>query len=239
MFNVFASQIKDLTLLNLGYKLSDEQVNQFCVYGDLLLEWNQKLNLTRIIEPLDIILKHFIDSMAIEKYLKGNKLADIGTGAGFPGLPIKILRPELDVILVDSLKKRLDFLDVVISKLKLKTTRTVHARAEDFGRNVQYRGTFDCVSSRAVARLPILLEYSLPILKKNGLFISLKGLQAQEELKESQAALNVLGGNVECVKTYNFGETAEHRAIIVIKKGKETPSRFPRKAGIPAKSPIH
>ncbi|MGC7871677.1 16S rRNA (guanine(527)-N(7))-methyltransferase RsmG [Desulfosporosinus sp. SYSU MS00001] len=239
MFNQFASQIKDLTLLKLGYELSDEQVNQFCVFGDLLLEWNQKLNLTRIIEPLDIILKHFIDSMAIGKYLKGGNLADLGTGAGFPGIPIKILRPELDVFLVDSLKKRLDFLDVVVSKLKLTTTRTVHARAEDFGRNTLYRGTFDYVSSRAVARLPILLEYSLPILKKNGFFIALKGLQAQEELKESQAALNILGGNIESLETYNFGETAEHRAIIVFKKVKETSSLYPRKAGIPTKSPLH
>lgn len=238
MFQELASKIKELTLLHLGYELSDQQVQRFCLFGDLLLDWNQKLNLTRITEPDEIILKHFIDSMVLAKYVQGIKFADLGTGAGFPGIPLKIIRPELDISLIDSLKKRLDFLDFVISKLELKETRTVHARAEDFGRDVRYRGQFDTVSSRAVARLPILLEYALPTLKANGLFLSPKGLQAQEELDESQAALKVLGGKVENIQSYSLGERAEHRAIIIIRKIKDTPSAYPRKAGTPAKSPI-
>lgn len=239
MFEEQASKIKDLTLLHLGYELSDQQIQRFCLFGDLLLDWNQKLNLTRITDPHEIILKHFIDSMVLSNYIQGIKVADLGTGAGFPGIPLKILRPELDISLIDSLKKRLDFLDIVISSLELKGTRTIHARAEDFGRDVRYRGKFDTVSSRAVARLPILLEYTLPILKLNGLFLSPKGLQAQEELDESRAALKVLGGNVDSIQNYSLGESAEHHTIIIVRKIKDTPSAYPRKAGTPAKFPIN
>ena len=238
MFEEQASKIKDLTLLHLGYELSDQQIQRFCLFGDLLLDWNQKLNLTRITDPHEIILKHFIDSMVLSNYIQGIKVADLGTGAGFPGIPLKILRPELDISLIDSLKKRLDFLDIVISSLELKGTRTIHARAEDFGRDIRYRENFDTVSSRAVARLPILLEYTLPTLKLNGLFLSLKGLQAQEELNESRAALKVLGGNVDSIQNYSLGESAEHRTIIIVRKIRDTPSAYPRKAGTPAKSPI-
>ncbi|AFM43546.1 16S rRNA m(7)G-527 methyltransferase [Desulfosporosinus acidiphilus SJ4] len=239
MFKDYDSQMKVLTLAHLGYDLSEQQINKLCLFGDLLIEWNRKLNLTRITEPLEIILKHFIDSMVLGKYIKGTKFADLGTGAGFPGIPIKILLPELDVYLIDSLKKRLDFLDIVISELGLKNTWTIHARAEDIGRDAQYRAKFDSVGSRAVARLPVLLEFTLPILKKNGLFLSLKGLQAKDELEESKAALKVLGATVDSIQQYSFGESAEHRAVIVIKKEKDTPSIYPRKAGIPSKSPIH
>jgi 16S rRNA (guanine527-N7)-methyltransferase len=238
MFNEYSSTIKELSSFHLDHELSDQQVNQLCIFGDYLLEWNQKLNLTRITDPFEIILKHFIDSMLLAKYIEGVNFADLGTGAGFPGIPIKIYRPELNVTLIDSLKKRLDFIDIVISKLHLQGTRTIHSRAEDIGRDSRYRNKFDTVTSRAVARLPVLLEYALPITKLNGLFLSPKGLHARDELEESRKALTVLGGDFKSLLSYNLGESAEHRAIIVIRKVNDTPNLYPRKAGTPAKTPI-
>jgi 16S rRNA (guanine527-N7)-methyltransferase len=232
------SLIKGLTYKYIGIELSDLQVTQLCRFGDLLLEWNQRLNLTRIIEPNEVILKHFIDSMALSKFIEGKSFADLGTGAGFPGIPLKILCPGLKVVLMDSLKKRLDFLDLVIDRLALTGIKTVHARAEDFGRDVRFRGSFDTVCSRAVARLPVLLEYALPVLKINGLFLASKGIQAEEELAESHKALELIGGSIECVKHFNFGEGAEHRAIILIRKTQETSLQYPRQAGTPKKKPI-
>lgn len=238
MFNEYASLIHKLTYRYIGRELSDLQVSQLCDFGDLLLDWNQRLNLTRITEPQEVILKHFIDSMMLEKLVSGVKFADLGTGAGFPGVPLKILRPELDIVLMDSLKKRLDFLDVVIKKLNLYGMMTVHARVEDFGRNLLYRAQFDTVSSRAVARLPVLLEYALPVLKVNGLFLAPKGPRYESEMEESGKALQILGGKVEGIDQYSLGEGAEHRVIIRIKKLKETPFQYPRQAGTPTKSPI-
>jgi len=238
MFQEYAPVILELTHKHLGYNLSKLQVTHFCNFGDLLIDWNQRLNLTRITEPLDVILKHFIDSMVLSKFIIGESFVDLGTGAGFPGIPLKILHPELNIVLVDSLKKRLDFLDVVIETLALKKIKTVHARAENFGRDVHYRGHFDTVSSRAVARLPVLLEYALPVLKVNGLLLAPKGMQADDELAESQKALSLVGGSVEGVEHFNFGSGAEHRAVVVIRKIKETPSQFPRQAGTPAKKPL-
>ncbi|MDP4160678.1 MAG: 16S rRNA (guanine(527)-N(7))-methyltransferase RsmG [Bacillota bacterium] len=238
MFHDYAAVIRDLTTKFTGFVLTDLQVNQFCLYGDLLHEWNQRMNLTRITEPHEVILKHFIDSMVLANFISGLSFADLGTGAGFPGIPLKILRPDLNIVLMDSLKKRLGFLDVVIDELELTKVKTVHARAEDFGKNPLYRGYFNTVSSRAVARLPILLEYALPVLKVNGLFIAPKGSQAEEELAESQKALMLLGGEVEEIKHYNLGEGAEYRAIILIRKIKETPSQYPRQSGKPLKNPL-
>lgn len=238
MFNEYASLIKGLTYKHIGYELTEFQVTQLCQFGDLLLDWNQRLNLTRITDPQEVILKHFVDSMILSKYVQGTYFADLGTGAGFPGLPLKILRPDLNVILMDSLKKRLDFLDIVIETLGLKTIKTVHARAEDFGRDRHYRGIFDTVSSRAVARLPILLEYALPVLKIDGLFLAAKGLQADQELVESDKALKILGGISEGIEHFNLGERAEHRAIIIIRKVTQTPTQYPRKAGTPSKNPL-
>lgn len=238
MFNEYASLIKGLTYEHISIDLSDVQVNQLCQFGELLLEWNQRLNLTRITEPKEVILKHFIDSMVLSKFIEGKSFADLGTGAGFPGIPLKILRPELKVVLMDSLKKRLKFLDIVIDRLALSGIKTVHARAEDFGRDTHYRASFDTVSSRAVARLPVLLEYALPVLKVNGLFLAPKGLQAEEELVESQKALEIVGGTFEGIEHFNFGEGAEHRAVILIRKTRETSSRYPRQAGTPTKKPI-
>lgn len=238
MFDEYSSVIQDLTFKHTGYVLTETQIVQFCLYGDLLQEWNSRMNLTRITEPHEVILKHFIDSMILAKFLSGVCFADLGTGAGFPGVPLKILRPELDVILMDSLKKRLGFLDVVINKLGLSGIRTVHARTEEFGNNPVYRGHFDTVSSRAVARLPILLEYALPVLKINGLFLAPKGSQTDIELAESHKALKLLGGEVEGVERYNLGEGAEYRTVVIIRKVKETPLQYPRQPGIPVKNPL-
>lgn len=238
MFNEYASLIHQLTYQHIGSDLSDLQVTQLCNFGDLLLDWNQRLNLTRITDPHEVILKHFIDSMALSKFISGLSFADLGTGAGFPGIPLKILRPDLDIVLMDSMKKRLDFLDVVIKALNLMEIRTVHARVEDFGRDIHFRGHFDTVSSRAVARLPVLLEYALPVLKVNGLLLAPKGAQFEAELAESKKALLLLGGSVEGIEQFSLGEGAEYRAIIRIRKIKETPSQYPRQAGTPTKYPI-
>ena len=238
IFKEYASFIHQLTYQHIGSDLSDLQVTQLCNFGDLLLDWNERLNLTRITDPHEVILKHFIDSMVLANSISGVTFADLGTGAGFPGVPLKILRPDLEIVLMDSLRKRLGFLDVVINTLDLKGIRTVHARLEDFGRYKQYRGYFDTVSSRAVARLPVLLEYALPVLKLNGLFLAPKGSQFETELEESKLALQILGGTVESIEHFNLGEGAEHRALIKIRKVKETPSQYPRQAGTPSKSPI-
>ncbi len=238
MFKEYSSLLKELTYKHVGCELTELQIIQFCQFGDLLLEWNQKLNLTRITDPQEVILKHFVDSMIFSRFTQGFTFADLGTGAGFPGIPLKIIRPELKITLVDSLKKRLDFLDTVIDSIGLIRINTVHARAEDFGRDAGYRGYFDTVGSRAVARLPILLEYALPVLKVEGLFLAAKGLQADHELAESQNALKILGGKANGIEHFNLGEVAEHRAVILIKKVKKTPSLYPRKAGTPTKNPI-
>lgn len=238
MFREHAALIRVLTNQHIGSDLSDLQVTQLCNFGDLLLDWNQRLNLTRITDPHEVILKHFIDSMVLGKYISGVTFADLGTGAGFPGIPLKILRPDLEIVLMDSLKKRLDFLEIVIKTLDLTGIKTVHARVEDFGRDIQYRRHFDTVSSRAVARLPVLLEYALPVLKVNGLLLAPKGSQYETEVTDSKKALSILGGSIEGIELLSLGEGAEHRALIRVRKVKETPSEYPRQAGTPARSPI-
>lgn len=227
-----------LTRQRLNIELSGDQIAKFSIYADRLVEWNEKVNLTSITEPEEIILKHFVDSLALLSLVQGKRLADIGTGAGFPGIPLKILLPEVEVYLVDSLAKRLDFLETVIKELKLTKVQTVHARAEDFARDPYYRETFDCVTSRAVARLPVLLEYAVPLLKKGGYFLAAKGSQAQEEVMESKKALTVLGAEVKDIKLFNLGAEAEHRAIILVEKTSSTPPAYPRKAGTPGKKPL-
>jgi len=238
MFNEYEPLLQELTFKHLGFQLSDKQCHQFCRYGDLILEWNNRLNLTRIINPQEIILKHFIDSMNISKYISGHYFADLGTGAGFPGIPLKIINPDLDIVLLDSLKKRLDFLEVVIMDLNLQGINTIHSRAENFGNDRRFRERFDSVSSRAVARLPVLLEYALPLLKLNGVFIAAKGVKAQEELADSQKALSILGGMTEKIESYNLGQGAEHRAVLLFRKINKTPIQYPRKAGTPSKQPL-
>lgn len=219
--------------------LHEKQINQLYTYMELLLEWNQKVNLTAITEPKEIILKHFIDSMTITKYIERNtKLIDIGTGAGFPGIPIKILREDIEVTLLDSLNKRIHFLKEVIEQLKLKKIEAIHSRAEDFGKNKKYRETFDYATSRAVANLSTLAEYLLPLVTLDGYCISMKGPNIEEEIQKSKNAITILGGKIEKIEKFQLPKSKIDRNIIMIRKDKKTPSKYPRKSGMPAKEPI-
>ena len=223
----------------LGVRFSVEQMEQFYKYMNLLIEWNEKMNLTAIIEPSEIILKHFIDSITILKDIKdGSTLVDVGTGAGFPGIPLSIMNPTLKITLVDSLNKRLIFLQEVIKELNLKNVELIHARAEEFGKNKKYREKFDIATSRAVANLATLSEYLLPLVKINGQAISMKAGNASQEIEEAQKAIKTLGGHINRIDEFYLPQTDIARTIIIIDKIKETPNQYPRKAGTPSKEPI-
>ena len=205
----------------------------------LLIEWNKKINLTAITEPKEIIIKHFIDSLTINKYINtGEKLVDIGTGAGFPGIPIKIIRDDIQVVLVDSLNKRINFLNNVIEELDLKNINTVHARAEEFGQMKDYREKFDISTSRAVANLATLSEYLIPLIKVGGKSICMKGAEIETELNESQKAISTLGAKVKNIELLKLPDSDYSRNIIILKKESITNKKYPRKAGTPAKEPI-
>ena len=221
----------------IGIKLPDEQLNEFYEYMQLLLEGNEKMNLTAITEPEEVIKKHFVDSITIKKYIKEeSRLIDVGTGAGFPGIPLKIVDKSIKLTLLDSLNKRINFLNEIIEKLNLKDIKTIHSRAEEYAKN-EVRESYDVAVSRAVADLPILLEYLMPYVKLNGICICMKGPKAQEELERSKKAINILGGKLEKVKKITIDEEME-RNLIIIRKIKNTPNKYPRKAGIPTKNPI-
>ena len=191
-------QILKEYLKEIKIELTKEQIEQFYKYMELLLEWNEKINLTAITEPKEVILKHFVDSLTIVKYIEnGTSLVDMGTGAGFPGIPLKILRPDIKITLVDSLNKRINFLNEVISNLKLKNIETIHSRAEEFGKNKKYRESFDIATSRAVANFSTLSEYLIPLVTKNGKVIYMKGSDVKEELEEAKNAIKILGGKIE------------------------------------------
>lgn len=223
----------------LGVRFSVEQIEQFYKYMNLLIEWNEKMNLTAITEPKEIILKHFIDSITILKYIDDNsKLVDVGTGAGFPGVPLSIMNPTLKITLVDSLNKRLIFLQEVVKELNLKNIEIVHARAEEFGQNKNYREKFDIATSRAVANLATLSEYLVPLVKIGGKIISMKASNAKEEINDAQKAIEVLGGKIEKIEEFDLPESDIGRTIIIIDKNKCTSAIYPRKAGTPAKEPI-
>ncbi len=223
----------------LGVRFSVEQIEQFYKYMNLLIEWNEKMNLTAITEPKEIILKHFIDSITILKYIDDNsKLVDVGTGAGFPGVPLSIMNPTLKITLVDSLNKRLIFLQEVVKELNFKNIEIVHARAEEFGQNKNYREKFDIATSRAVANLATLSEYLVPLVKIGGKIISMKASNAKEEINDAQKAIEVLGGKIEKIEEFDLPESDIGRTIIIIDKNKCTPAIYPRKAGTPAKEPI-
>ena len=221
-------------LSKLRPELTETQLRQFEIYFEMLVDWNTRVNLTAITEPGDVANKHFIDSLAAEPYLpKGASVADVGTGAGFPGIPLLIVRPDLKLTLMDSLQKRLVFLEAVIRELGL-SAECVHARAEDAGQNPRYRERFDVALSRAVSALPVLCELTLPLVKVGGVSIAYKG-DAGEELNASGHALSVLHASAERIAVpANYGA----RELVLLKKLAPTPKQYPRKAGTPAKNPL-
>jgi 16S rRNA (guanine527-N7)-methyltransferase len=222
-----------------GLELSDQQKEKFLKYMELLKDWNTRMNLTAIEEDRDIVIKHFVDSLSIVPYIqkKPQKIIDVGTGAGFPGIPLKIVFEELNVTLLDSLDKRIRFLNEVVSVLKLNKIDYIHGRAEDFGMNPEYREKFDISTARAVAALPVLLEYCLPFVKVGGSFIAMKGNNT-EEIKDSKKALEVLGGEIEEIKEINLPFGDMKRNIIIVRKLRHIPTKYPRKAGKPSKEPL-
>lgn len=222
---------------SIGIEISQKQAEQFYKYMELLLEWNEKMNLTAITDPEEVILKHFIDSLTIIPYLKeADTVLDIGTGAGFPGIPLKILEENKKFTLLDSLNKRIIFLQTVINELELKNIQAIHGRAEEFVS--KEREASDIVTSRAVARLNVLLEYMLPFVKVGGRCICMKSFEIEEELKEAKKSIEILGGEIEKIDEITLPNTDIKRKIVIIKKVKNTPSKYPRKAGTPAKEPI-
>ena len=223
-----------------GIGLGQTQLLQFGLYFDLLTETNKVMNLTALTSPQDVAVKHYIDSLLCydKALMQGKKVIDVGTGAGFPGIPLKIYDPSLKLILLDSLEKRLKFLQETVRQLQLQNVSFEHMRAEDGGRDKKLRGQADIAVSRAVARLSVLAEYCLPLVKKNGFFIALKGSKYKEELLEGEKALRILGGRVTSVKEVELPGLNDGRAIIVIQKIKDTPSVYPRKAGLPGKNPL-
>lgn len=226
-----------------GYELTEKQVWQFMAYYEFLIEWNQKMNLTAITEFEDVVAKHFVDSVMIGKKFSWKpdasfKMMDLGTGAGFPGIPIKIMYPEVEVLLMDSLNKRIRFLEEVIGKLQLEKISTLHARAEELGRKEDYREQFDLCVSRAVAQLSSLAEFCLPFVKKGGCFISYKGGNVEEELSKAKNAIAVLGGKAGRIEKFLLPGSDMERSLICIEKKKETPKKYPRQGGKPLKEPL-
>lgn len=224
-----------------GLELTSDQISAFNRYYELLVEWNEKINLTAITEPREVAIKHIVDSLSCyqkELFTGQVSLIDVGTGAGFPGLPLKIFCPELKLTLLDSLNKRVKFLQLVVDELGLKDVEVIHARSEEAARNKKYREKFDLVTARAVARLPIICEYCLPFVKQGGTFIALKGRQYEEEIQEAQKAFSVLGGKLVKSMPVKLPELEDKRAVVYIKKEKATPKVYPRKAGTPERNPI-
>lgn len=229
---------KEFERIDNKQRVNDEQQKNFFEYMNLLLEWNEKINLTAITEPCEVIEKHFLDSLTILDEIKENEsVIDVGTGAGFPGIPLAICS-KANFVLVDSLNKRINFLKEVKEKINLNNIEIYHARAEEFAKNKLYREKFDVAVSRAVAPMNILVEYLIPFVKVGGKIACMKGPKAEEELEEAKKAIEILGGKVEQIKEFNLGEEQISRKIIIIKKIKNTPNKYPRKPGTPAKEPI-
>lgn len=231
----------DNELEKMNIRLTDDQKSQFDLYYELLIEWNRIMNLTGITDYDEVNLKHFTDSLTISRIIdmaQINTLIDVGTGAGFPGIPIKIAFPHIKVYLLDSLNKRIKFLNEVIKKLGLKNIYAFHGRAEDFAKDRQYREKFDVCVSRAVANLSTLSEYCIPFVKTGGYFVSYKGGDSDEEVVRSENAITLLGGEIENTDRFFLPDTDMGRTLIKIRKRKSTPNRYPRKAGIPSKEPL-
>ena len=225
-----------------SYPIDAVKMEQYNRYLLLLQEWNNKINLTAITEEDEVYLKHFYDSLTLARFVDLNKptlkLCDVGSGAGFPSIPLKILFPEIEITIVDSLKKRIRFLEILVEELALENVHLIHARAEDFGQKDEFRSAFDVVTARAVARLSVLAEFCLPITKEKGIFAAMKGSQGTEELEDSQKALKILGGRLQTIETFELPEDAGERSILLIDKVKKTPKKYPRQAGTPNKKPL-
>jgi 16S rRNA (guanine527-N7)-methyltransferase len=224
-----------------GILLTDEKLELFQLYYETLVEWNEKMNLTAITDREEVFLKHFYDSITLSFHFDVSKvesIADIGSGAGFPSLPLKIVFPHLKVTIVDSLNKRITFLKHLVEQLGLKDVNLVHGRAEDLGNQPAFRDRFDLVTARAVARLNVLSEFCLPFCRVGGHFIAMKGAKAEEEVSEASKAIRTLGGRLVDAPSFSLPLETSHRQIIIIHKEKPTPKAYPRKAGLPAKSPI-
>ncbi|MBM7712074.1 16S rRNA (guanine(527)-N(7))-methyltransferase RsmG [Enterococcus xiangfangensis] len=223
-----------------GIELTAKQLDQFATYFHLLVEWNQKMNLTAITEHEEVYLKHFYDSITLafsDTFKPAGKLCDVGSGAGFPSLPLKIVFPELEITIVDSLNKRITFLTTLVEALQLEGVQLYHDRAETFGQNPEFREAFDFVTARAVARLNVLTELCLPLVKKNGYFFALKAAKSEEELTEARPAIALLGGKLIQAEDVSL-PNGDTRHIITVQKKKETPKKYPRKPGVPNKQPL-
>lgn len=236
MSNVLTKKVKELSIV-----LNDKQIQQFEQYYNILVEWNKVMNLTAITEYEEVVEKHFLDSLTIVNAINMEKietLIDVGTGAGFPGIPLKIAFPHLKVTLLDSLNKRIKFLNEVIDLLELDDIKAIHGRAEDYAKQAEYREQYDICVSRAVANLATLSEYCLPYVKVDGLFVPYKSGEIDEELKSSEKAVSILGGKVEEVVKFQLPGTDIGRSFVKIHKIKETKKKYPRKAGMPTKEPL-
>lgn len=235
------SQVLKSGCEKLGIFLNEKQESQFIEYYKMLIEWNQVMNLTAITEYDEVMQKHFVDSLSLVKGIdlsSCEKLIDIGTGAGFPGIPLKIVFPHLKIVLLDSLGKRVKFLNAVVGKLGLDNSIAIHGRAEDFSRQKEYREKFDICVSRAVANLSSLSEYCIPYVKVGGTFISYKSGAVEGELKNAQKAISILGGEEKQTLKFVLPDSDIERALVIIQKKKETPRKYPRKAGVPGKEPL-
>ena len=221
--------------------LTENQAAQFQKFYEMVIDWNTKINLTAITDEKEFAIKHVMDSLSLwddEKFSNVKKILDVGTGAGFPAIPIKIFKPNVEIFLLDSLNKRVEFLKKVAAELNLENVTCLHGRAEDFARQNNFRESFDLVTARAVARLNIISEYCLPFVKIGGIFAALKGKQFQDEVAEAENAVKILGGGKIICAEKTLPELPDVRAVVYIDKKKSTPKKFPRKAGTPAKNPL-
>ena len=232
---------RELLLQSLGIELSPSQLDNFQVFENLLLDWNGKFNLTSITDPAEIHIKHFLDSLTVLRIIQNSgdlSLIDIGTGAGFPGIPLKIMLPELSLTLVESSQKKAEFCKVVVEKLQLTNTSVIAARAEDLGKAPHHREKYDWAIARAVAELSVLAEYLLPFVKIGGKALAMKGANAEGEIQKAGHALSILGGEISEIVNLDLPNDSGQRTLIVMKKIAPTPAAYPRRAGMPSKKPI-
>jgi len=236
-----AREILSSGAAGLGIALDDRQLDALKAFTGLLLEWNAKFNLTRITDPREIAVRHYLDSLSLLPLVEikpGSAVIDIGAGAGFPAIPLKIARPDLKMTMLDSVRKKLTFLDVVVRELHLADVELVHGRAEDIGRAEGYRERFDLAVSRAVARLNALAELCMPFCRAGGKFVAYKGPEVDEEIKEANRAISILGGELEAAHKFALPHSDARRTLVVIGKSRRTPASYPRKAGVPERNPL-